>query len=135
MTSVAFLSNVFFGFSSSFFFYISKKTVFLQRKSFLTGKLPEWSIGTVSKTVVRVTVPRVRISHFPLIFSEYLFRKSSIKILFSSFICLCEQNAIFHFFYTKFFPNLIDRLSFLYCVFPIFLLYAETVFKQPSNNF
>ena len=29
------------------------------------GKLPEWSIGTVSKTVVRVTVPRVRIPDFP----------------------------------------------------------------------
>ncbi len=29
--------------------------------------MPEWSIGTVSKTVVRVTVPRVRIPLFPLI--------------------------------------------------------------------
>ncbi len=35
-----------------------------QRKK---GKLPEWSIGTVSKTVERVTVPRVRISRFPQI--------------------------------------------------------------------
>jgi peptidoglycan/xylan/chitin deacetylase (PgdA/CDA1 family) len=32
----------------------------------IPGKLPEWSIGTVSKTVVRETVPRVRIPHFPL---------------------------------------------------------------------
>ncbi len=32
--------------------------------------MPEWSIGTVSKTVVRVTVPRVRIPVFPLIFSQ-----------------------------------------------------------------
>lgn len=28
--------------------------------------MPEWSIGTVSKTVVRVTVPRVRIPLSPL---------------------------------------------------------------------
>ena len=32
--------------------------------------MPEWSIGTVSKTVVRVTVPRVRIPVFPLIFHK-----------------------------------------------------------------
>ena len=29
------------------------------------GKMPEWPIGAVSKTVVRVTVPRVRIPLFP----------------------------------------------------------------------
>lgn len=29
------------------------------------GKMPEWPNGTVSKTVVRVTVPRVRIPLFP----------------------------------------------------------------------
>src|SRR5262245_24906821 len=31
----------------------------------LRGEVPEWSIGTVSKTVVRVTVPRVRIPPSP----------------------------------------------------------------------
>ena len=30
------------------------------------GKMPEWPNGTVSKTVVRVTVPRVRIPLSPL---------------------------------------------------------------------
>ena len=30
-----------------------------------TGKMPEWSIGTVSKTVVPLRVPRVRIPVFP----------------------------------------------------------------------
>ena len=29
------------------------------------GKMPEWSIGTVSKTVVPLRVPRVRIPVFP----------------------------------------------------------------------
>lgn len=31
----------------------------------LFGKMPEWSIGTVSKTVVPLRVPRVRIPVFP----------------------------------------------------------------------
>ena len=31
----------------------------------LLGKMPEWSIGTVSKTVVSFRVPRVRIPLFP----------------------------------------------------------------------
>ena len=31
----------------------------------IKGKMPEWSIGTVSKTVVPVWVPRVRIPLFP----------------------------------------------------------------------
>ncbi len=35
------------------------------KNALYVGKLPEWSIGTVSKTVVRVTVPRVRIPDFP----------------------------------------------------------------------
>ncbi len=30
-----------------------------------SGKMPEWSIGTVSKTVVPLRVPRVRIPVFP----------------------------------------------------------------------
>ena len=38
-----------------------KKSNFAPQK----GKMPEWPIGTVSKTVVRVTVPRVRIPLFP----------------------------------------------------------------------
>lgn len=33
----------------------------------IKGKMPEWSIGTVSKTVVPVWVPRVRIPLFPQI--------------------------------------------------------------------
>ena len=31
----------------------------------IKGKMPEWSIGTVSKTVVPLRVPRVRIPLFP----------------------------------------------------------------------
>lgn len=49
-----------------FFFKITARFKKKKRKfarSF--GKMPEWSIGTVSKTVVRVTVPRVRIPLFP----------------------------------------------------------------------
>ena len=33
----------------------------------IQGKMPEWSIGTVSKTVVPLRVPRVRIPVFPQI--------------------------------------------------------------------
>ena len=42
---------------------IQAKTLPLQTEF---GKMPEWPNGTVSKTVVRVTVPRVRIPLFPL---------------------------------------------------------------------
>lgn len=41
---------------------MKKKRIFAPSKK---GKMPEWPIGTVSKTVVRVTVPRVRIPLFP----------------------------------------------------------------------
>ena len=41
---------------------IQAKTLPLQTEF---GKMPEWPNGTVSKTVVRVTVPRVRIPLFP----------------------------------------------------------------------
>ena len=32
----------------------------------IIGEVPEWSIGAVSKTVVPLRVPRVRIPAFPL---------------------------------------------------------------------
>ncbi len=35
----------------------------------LKGKVPEWSIGAVSKTVVPLRVPRVRIPAFPQTFN------------------------------------------------------------------
>ena len=49
------------------YFAVSKKiTKFASAfKSIGIGKMPEWSIGTVSKTVVPLRVPRVRIPVFP----------------------------------------------------------------------
>ncbi len=41
-------------------------TIFASSKSHGYGKMPEWSIGAVSKTVVPLRVPRVRIPVFPL---------------------------------------------------------------------
>ncbi len=41
-------------------------TIFAASKSHGYGKMPEWSIGAVSKTVVPLRVPRVRIPVFPL---------------------------------------------------------------------
>ncbi len=47
-------------------FAISKK---IPKFAFpIEGKMPEWPIGTVSKTVVPLRVPRVRIPLFPQIF-------------------------------------------------------------------
>ena len=45
-----------------------KSATFVVAKGLLPrfGKMPEWSIGTVSKTVVPLRVPRVRIPVFPL---------------------------------------------------------------------
>ena len=43
--------------------------------------MPEWPIGTVSKTVVRVTVPRVRIPPCPpSIFYRNIFVKSVLRL-------------------------------------------------------
>ena len=44
------------------------------------GKVPEWSIGAVSKTVVPLRAPRVRIPAFPL--------KKSCKFLACSSFCM-----------------------------------------------
>src|ERR1043166_7902088 len=45
------------------------------------GEVPEWSIGTVSKTVVRASVPWVRIPPSPpIFFSRTPFYKDSVRI-------------------------------------------------------
>ena len=42
--------------------------------------MPEWSNGTVSKTVVRATVPRVRIPLFPPSVAEALANATSLVL-------------------------------------------------------
>ena len=45
--------------------------------------MPEWSNGTVSKTVVRATVPRVRIPLFPPSVAEALAKATSLFVVLS----------------------------------------------------
>ena len=42
-----------------------RRKTFVPLRCKTRGKMPEWSIGTVSKTVVPLRVPRVRIPVFP----------------------------------------------------------------------
>ena len=63
LEGIHFLDGVLiFSFIDAKNFAISKK---IPKFASAIGKMPEWSIGTVSKTVVPLRVPRVRIPVFP----------------------------------------------------------------------
>ena len=74
------------------FYLVGNKKVRIFAAAF--GKLPEWSIGPHSKCGVRVTVPGVRIPHFPQQ-KEYFFRYS-----FLFFLDFCGQ-LLFHLEYAQ----------------------------------
>ena len=87
----------------------------------LIGEVPEWPNGAVSKTAVRVTVPRVRIPPSPPLVAEALTKVGTVRISFFILFYLLREEIL------PIWPNL------NYCA--IIKSSAEFLFIKPAKVF